>query len=149
MEEYVENGKKKYRYKVPNDDKLFRLIHCWRIIREWRTEGTYPWMRRRTANYLAPRIAWWMSLLIVAVHWWWAASSSCGFNFARGGALVVLLSAIAFGWVAWHEPRGGMLDGGPVNRWAFFHPLFMLPFLGLVGTILWGYGDLLPFGSRC
>lgn len=149
MEEHFVDGKKKYRFKVPHDENDFRLSHCLRIIREWGREDTVPWMRRHTANYLAPRIAWWVSLLILIVHAWWAASASCGFNFSRGGALVVFVSAVAFGWIAWHEPKAGVLGGGPVNKLTLFHPLFMLPFLAALGTLINSYGDLIPFGNAC
>ena len=149
MGKQIVDREKKNHFKVPNDDKAFKLAHCFCVLREWNRGDTYPWMRRRTANYLAPRIAWWASLLVIILHGWWASSSSCSFNFARGGALVVLISAAAYGWIMWHEPKGGLLGGGPINRFEPFHPLLMIPLLGALGTIMWGYGDMLRFGVAC
>lgn len=134
-------------FKVPytEDENQFSLGHSIAVIRGWRAKDTYPWMRRRTVNFLVPRCAFWLSVLTVAVHAWWASVSHCGVDFQRGGAVVVLLSAAGYGLVSWHEATSLM-----VNKLSPFHPLFMLPLLGVVGTLLWGYGDLLPFfGTAC
>lgn len=145
----MESGKVEYSGKVPREADDFGFIHSCRIIREWRADDTYPWMHRLTIDYLAPRAAWWASVLVVAAHWWWASSSGCGFNFARGGALLVLISASAYGLLVWYASDVAVVSGSTIKKWHPFHPLFMLPFLGFVGTILWGYGDLLPFGKTC
>ncbi|WP_210168388.1 hypothetical protein [Aminobacter sp. DSM 101952] len=138
------DGKVKYLPKVTNDDDTFAFRHAIKILREWDQKGTFPWMKRRTAEYLAPRLALWACLLALFLHGWWAITTSCSLHFARSGAAIVLVSALAFGWTAWHEaPK--ML----VNRLAFFHPLCMLPALALLGTLIWGYGDLVPFGKSC
>lgn len=64
-------------------------------------------------------------------------------------AAIVLISAPGFGCTAWHDTTGGMFSGGPASRLTFLHPLFLLPALAFIGTIIWGYGDLLPFGRDC
>jgi hypothetical protein len=137
------------RHKVPFDEEVFGFLDAMKIIREWNASDTYPFMRKNTANYLAPRLALWVSLAAVALHWYWATSSQCSFHFARSGAVLVLASALAYGWISWHDPKTMHLSGGKISNWALFNPLFMLPFLGFVGTIIWGYGDLLPFGKSC
>lgn len=131
--------------KVPRDKKDFRLIHYWHVFCHWRKFDTPQWMREATATYLAPRLALWASIAVVALHWWWAAISGVSLNFARGGALVVLISAVSYGWFTWHLTNVAIPSGGPVRRFSLFDPYFMLPLLGVVGTILWGYGDLVPF----
>jgi hypothetical protein len=150
IERHVIDGKVKYLPKVPEDEAEFTARDAFKILREWNQDGTVQWMKRLTVNLLAPRLAWWLSLMVIGLHGWWACKSSCGVNFARGGALIVLLSAIGLGVVAWYEPNYGLLSGGKIKRWHFFHPLVMLPALGIIGTVLWGYGDLLPiFGNAC
>jgi len=152
IEQRLIDGKVKCLPKVPNDDDLFGVRHAVKIILEWEEAGTFPWMRRRTVNLLVPRLALLLCVVVLAVHLWWALSTGCSYHFARAGALVALIAAIGIGTVAWHEPKGGLLNGGLVNRWAFFHPMFMLPLLGVFGTVIWGYGDLLrlaPPASCC
>ncbi|MBY5385212.1 hypothetical protein [Rhizobium leguminosarum] len=61
----------------------------------------------------------------------------------------MIASALAFGWISWHEPKTMLLSGGQVTTWSFFNPLFILPLIAFIGTVIWGYGDLLPFGRAC
>ncbi|RWB64377.1 MAG: hypothetical protein EOQ48_01805 [Mesorhizobium sp.] len=144
LERHVLDGKVVYLPKVPNADDKFLAQHAFKILREWNQKGTVPWMRRRTVDYLAPRLALWASILALFLHGWWATNTACSLHFARSGAAIVLISALAFGWTAWHE-----VPKLVVNRPAVFHPLLMLPALALFGTFVWGYGDLLPFGKSC
>lgn len=102
---------------------------------------------RGAVEYFVPRIALFLSILLFVLHIWWAVSSRCGVNFARGGALLVLVSAGGLGWMTWLDPKLTFLSGGPRNKFDWLHPLVMLPLIGVVGTIIWGYGDLLPFGK--
>ncbi len=136
--------------KVPHDEESFHFRHCIIVILSWSEKDTYPWMKRRTVNFLAPRLALAFTLLSVIIHTIWALKSECGINFQRSGAMITFISAALYALTAWHEPKGGYLDGGPLNKIRPFEPMFLLPFLGLLGTIIWGYGDLLPFfGTKC
>ncbi|WP_448954840.1 hypothetical protein [Labrys neptuniae] len=116
------------------------------ILFNWQNE-TIPWRRRRTSEFLAPRCAIILSVSALILHFWWAWSSACGLNFARAGADVVLIAATAYAWVEWHSVSGGLLSGGPVNRFAIWESGWLLPALAAGGTLIWGYGDLLPFGK--
>lgn len=135
-------------FKVPYKEEDFRLRHALLVIREWRGADTYPWMRRRVMDYLAPRLALLFTVIVLIVHATWAMTSDCGVNFQRAGSPIVLISAGLYAAIEWHTPKGGMLDGGLVEKLKLFNPLFLLPLLGVLGTAIWGYGDLFPlFGS--
>ncbi|MDA9524131.1 hypothetical protein XI06_28600 [Bradyrhizobium sp. CCBAU 11434] len=63
----------------------------------------------------------------------------------------MLAAAALYAVLEWHEPSTANLSGGSVLQFWFYNPAFLLPFLGAGGTLVWGYGDLLPFfgSSTC
>lgn len=127
-------------------EESFTLKTSWRVVRNWRR--TYPWMRRKAVNHLAPRLAFFISVLAIFAHAIWAAKTHCNVNFQRGGGIVTLTAAALYAVIEWHAPKGGLWSGGLVEKLHIWNPLFLLPFLGGTGTLIWAYGDLLPwFGS--
>lgn len=130
--------------KVPNDSEAFSCKDAFVVLFSWNAEDTYPWMRYHAVNYLAPRAALAVSIAALASHAAWAILSDCGVNFQRAGAPVVLISALCYALIEWREPKVGLLSGGRLQRLKLFNPLFILPVLAAVGTLVWGYGDLLP-----
>ena len=138
------------KHKIQYDDEI-RLIEALKILREWRAPDTYPWMREKTVKLLSPYIGYILTAFIVAIHYFWATQSLCSINFQRGGALVVLVSAVLFAWVEWHTPNHALLSGGRLPKFSFFSPLVSLPLIAVFGTLLWGYGDLLPWlqSTKC
>ncbi len=131
--------------KVPHEEEVFGLVDALTVISSWTAQDTYPWMRRLAISYLAPRLALLFSTLVLGGHVIWAMKSGSGVNFQRGGAPVVFISAVCYAVIEWHEPKAALLDGGPVRKLRLFNPLFLLPLLAAIGTLVWGYGDLLPF----
>ncbi|HCL66962.1 MAG TPA: hypothetical protein DIC56_19420 [Rhizobium sp.] len=54
---------KKTIYKVPYEDAEWERngrSNAWITLREWKAPDTYPWMKRKLANYLAPRVGLWL-----------------------------------------------------------------------------------------
>ncbi|KYH02493.1 hypothetical protein [Bradyrhizobium sp. DOA1] len=123
----------------------FDFQQAWLAVREWRDPSTAPYMKRKAMEYFAPRVAFWLSVVSLAGHWYWASTTHCGVNFQRGGAIVVLAAAALYAVLEWHDPKSAMLSGGRIQRIWFYNPAFLLPLLGAAGTLIWGYGDLLPF----
>lgn len=126
-------------------DKDYSFAQAWRAVREWRYPDTFPYMKRKAMEYFAPRLALWISVSSLIGHWYWASITHCGVNFQRGGAIVVLAAAALYAVLEWFEPNAATVSGGPVQRVWFYNPAFLLPILGALGTLIWGYGDLLPF----
>jgi len=119
-----------------------------KILSEWNAEDTYPWMKRKTVNFISPFIGYILTTIILGIHYIWAVESECSVNFQRGGAMVVLVSAWLFGWIDWHKSEAGILGGGPIKKFDFFAKHFAVPFVAIIGTLTWGYGDLLPWISQ-
>jgi hypothetical protein len=139
---------------TPNPNKIpyekdFTIAEAWLVLTTWRQSDTYPWMKRRTVNYIALRAAFFVSLIVLFVHCIWALQTHCGINFQRGGSIIALLAAGLYAVVDWHDPKTVFLSGGGMRPITFFDPYFMLPVLGALGTVVWGYGDLLPFFGIC
>jgi hypothetical protein len=130
--------------KLPFDGN-YDFGQAWLAICRWRSPDTVPHMKRKAMKYFAPRLALWISALSLVGHGYWASITHCGVNFQRGGAIVVFAAAALYAILEWHEPNGAILDGGLVQRIWFYNPAFLLPLLGAVGTLIWGYGDLVPF----
>jgi hypothetical protein len=118
------------------------------VLRGWRAADTYPWMRRKAMNWLVPRAGWGMCLGLVALHFAWAGISSCSADFARAGAAVTLVAAIGAALLDWHDPKAMALDGGKLPIFRLLNPIVALALQVALGTIIWGYGDLLPILSR-
>ncbi|TPJ77180.1 hypothetical protein [Mesorhizobium sp. B2-6-2] len=126
-------------------DEIFTLQLSWRVLRH--SARADPWMRRKAVNYLAPRLALAISILVAVVHFIWAVGSECGVNFARVGGIITFTAAALYAVREWHEPKTGLLSGGEVERIHIWNPLFLLPLLAAIGTLIWAYGDLLPWLS--
>jgi hypothetical protein len=130
--------------KIPYE-KDFTIAEAWLVVSTWRQNDTYPWMKKKAVIYLAPRVAFWLSIVVLFVHYIWALYSHCNVNFPRGGAVISLLAAGLYAVIDWHDPHTALLSGGQIQRVTIFNPFFVLPLLGAVGALVWGYGDLLPF----
>lgn len=130
--------------KIPHKQP-FGVKQTYKVLREWGWPDTYPWMKRKAVNYLAPRVAFWFSGVALVGHLIWAWNTECSINFQRGGAVVVFTAAALYACIEWHEPNGGYYSGGPVQRLSLANPFFVLPLIGAIGTLVWGYGDLFPF----
>lgn len=130
--------------KLPYDgDYGFR--QAWLALREWRRPDTVLYMKRKAMEYVAPRLAFWISFLSLVLHSHWAWTTHCGANFQRGGAIVAFAAAALYAVLEWHDPKTAVLSGGPIQRVSFYNSALLLPLLGAAGTLIWGYGDLLPF----
>ncbi|XHC10656.1 hypothetical protein ABWH98_24520 [Labrenzia sp. ac12] len=134
-------------FKIPYEEEEFSGRHAIKILREWRSEDTAPWMKRRAVNYLSPRCAALISVITLLVHLIWAERSSCAINFQRSGSLLVLNAAAFYAFIEWHKADGGKLSGGKLKRYSLFNPFIVLPIIAALGTVVWGYGDLLPLLS--
>lgn len=134
-------------HKIPYDGEL-KLNEVMLVIRTWQQSDTYPWMRRKAIDYIAPRAAFVFSIIFIIIHYRWALESKCGVNFQRSGAVIALVSAALYSLIEWHKPDAAVLEG-TIKRFKFFSPYFMLPLLLAVGTVIWGYGDLLPMFGDC
>lgn len=116
---------------------------AWAAI--WKWNVAVPWVQRKALDYLAPRIALVVSLVAIGGHAIWAVHTHNGVNFQRGGGVVSLTAAALYAAIDWHAPKGGALSGGLVEKLRTFNPKFLLPFLAGIGTLIWAYGDLLPW----
>lgn len=123
----------------------FTIVVFWRVLKKWRESDTYPWMKQMAVTYIAPRAALGISLIALFVHFIWAIYTKCGVNFQRGGSIVALSAAALYAFVDWHDPKTALLSGKRINRLRILGPYIMLPILAAIGTIVWGYGDLIPF----
>lgn len=135
---------------TPDPNKLtydtdFTFAMVWGVLTKWRKSDTYPWMKRKAVTYIAPRAAFWISLITLFAHVIWAIHTKCGVNFQRGGSIVALSTAVLYAVVDWHDPKTAFLSGGRIKPITIFDPYIMLPVLAAIGTVVWGYGDLLPF----
>jgi hypothetical protein len=107
-------------------------------------------MKRHTIDCLAPRLTWVMCLAAIFIHFIWAYQTSCSVNFQRGGAIVVFASALCYALVDWHKSDAAVPSGSPVKKLSLVEPLFVCPLFGTIGTLMWGYGDLITwFGTQC
>lgn len=129
-------------------DKKMTFRESITILREWYKDDTFPWMKRKTVNFVSPYICYFSITIILSVHYFWAVETDCSVDFQRGGALIVLVSAFLFGWTEWHKPEGGPLGGGKIKKFGLFEPHFAIPLTAIIGTLLWGYGDLVPWLSK-
>jgi hypothetical protein len=126
-------------------EKEFTIVEAWLVVSTWRQGDTYPWMKKNAVVYLAPRAAFWVSIIVLFGHCVWAIHSNCNVNFQRGGSIITLLAAGLYAIIDWHDPHTMLLSVGQIKRLKIFNPYFILPLLAAVGTLVWGYGDLLPF----
>ena len=62
--------------------------------------------------------------------------------------MIVLVSAWFFGWIEWHKSDAAILGGTSIKKFEFFGTHVAIPLIAIIGTILWGYGDLLPWLSQ-
>lgn len=125
-----------------------RFSHALLILRHWRKSDTTHVERHRSSKYFASLLGCLLSLLIVTGHYYWAAQSDCIVNFQRGGSALVLLSAVLFAWVEWHRPHGELFSEFRARRPTWRSPYITLPLIAVFGTLIWGYGDLLPWVSK-
>lgn len=115
---------------------------AWAVLRLGRT--AYPAERGRAVSYFLPRVSWILCAMAIGGHVAWALSS-CPLNFGRGGAAVTMIAALAAAMTDWHAPNAMVLDGGPANVFRLLEPKIAIAMQVLLGTAIWGYGDLLPF----
>ena len=96
---------------------------------------------------LAAPLAYVVTFAVLVMHAVWAHNTKCGVNFQRGGADISLVAAVLFAFVSWYGSEGFKLDGGRVPKWSLLNPNVALPLVALLGTITWGYGDMVPWFS--
>ena len=128
-------------------DETFTWLVSFKVIKNW--HNAFPWQKRKAVEFASPRLGLFSSVLTIAFHVYWAVTSSCSENFQRGGSIVVFISAIMFAYSNWHDSKGGRLDGGPVEKFEFWNPNLLMPIIAGVGTLIWGYGDLVPLFGNC
>ena len=83
--------------------------------------------------------------LIVFTHICWAKASDDPTNFQRGGALIVIVEFSLFSWVRFFDNQiqsQAWVGGRPVSKFEKLSFLFAVV-LGVIGTFIWGYGDLI------
>lgn len=81
-------------------------------------------------------------------HYHWASANESALAFQRSGAAIVALDAAFFGLVRWHLDSLNSIsywNGRPVWIEEKIFAALSLVF-AIIGTLIWGYGDLLFFG---
>ncbi|MBZ9892302.1 hypothetical protein LB559_30695 [Mesorhizobium sp. BR1-1-3] len=106
-------------------------------------------MQSKAVNYAVPRLAVVFSLIVLSAHAFWAVHSQCGTNFARGGGVIALIVTGLFAVVEWHKDRRNLLSGGTIEKFDPWHPQVVLPVLAGIGTLIWAFGDFLPWFGLC
>lgn len=130
--------------KIPNHGRM-QFRHSLKIIREWDHHDTHPWMKRKTVDFISPLIGYALTLIIIIAHYIWAFETGDGLNFGRGGALIVLVSGALYGWIDWFRSGNEHEDDIDLRQFHVLESHFAIPFIAVLGTLIWGYGDLLPW----
>jgi uncharacterized integral membrane protein len=84
-------------------------------------------------------------LVLLGYGVWAYWGSSCPANFSRFGAAVVGIALAVFAPIQYYadlEASVAKLSGGPNIPW-YQHPFVVPSILVILGTLIWGYGDLL------
>lgn len=115
----------------------------WKVIKNWRKSDTYRGMKREVIIFIAPRIAWLISLIAIVAHAYWVINSKISMNFSRCGAVITLMTAALYAVLDWHDPKATVLSGAKIKSIKIFDPYITLPILAVIGTAVWGYGDWL------
>ena len=115
-----------------------------RVLRSWRRVLFRS--KVRVVQTHATAVALTATVVVISAHWAWARHTHNATDFARGGALVSLFTALLLATLATYTfDKGFQLDGGRVPEFHPLKPSFVVPVLAAVGTILWGYGDMVPW----
>lgn len=125
------------------------LVDAFRVLWVWNEKDTYPYMKRSSIGFLAPRFTWILCIAGIVIHFIWALNTNCSVNFQRGGAVVVFAAALCYALVDWHKSDAAVFSGSPVKKLSLMEPLFVCPLFGTIGTIIWGYGDLITWFGNC
>jgi len=121
------------------------LGKIWQVARLGRSSTFME--RKRAYDYLVPRLSWCLIVLALVAHYN-LAMGTCSVTFARGGATVTIIAAMAAAMSDWHAPSGMSLSGGPVPRFQLFEPKLTVAIQVVLGTLVWGFGDLAPYLSK-
>jgi hypothetical protein len=109
--------------------------------------GVLSWQEQaKWANKWMPRLAMAASVLTLLVHGALAWRSDCPKGFERSGADIVAFALAAFAVIQYFadiDAGTARLSGKRMVPWSILHPFVFLPILAIIGTVLWGYGDLL------
>ena len=107
--------------------------------------------KKRWIDWWMPRLGVAASIAAIIAHAFWAHASGCKTDFARGGAAVVLIALAVFAPIQYFadaDASVARLSGKLIAPLSMFDPFFAPPILAIVGTLLWGYGDLVaPFAQ--
>lgn len=127
----------------------YTLGQAWFAVRNW-CKLPYPYQKRHTVQSLAPLVALVITLASLTVHFIVASMTNCSVNFQRGGSIISLTAAALYAVLDWHKNDAALPSGSRTQPFKLLDPKILLPLLGVVGTLIWGYGDLIPlWSSKC
>lgn len=100
--------------------------------------------KENLAQILLPSLSWISALLILLVHYKWAISSQTNIHFQRAGAAIICVDIIAFSLMTFisNTVLSIAVIGGRTPSKLAFLSAFSMAALAVVGTIIWGYGDI-------
>lgn len=128
---------------VPLD---FSSLLC--VLRNW--SAVDPADQERAACYLAAIVPLLLLVPILLMHAYFALTTECGVSFQRGGAMLAMIVALAFGGIEFCRDRRANVGTNPPQLFDLRNPFFVLPLLAAVATFVWGYGDLFfPMTGCC
>lgn len=130
--------------KIQHSDTLNIKQLC-QIIRNWKQFKSIPSVLAKFWGSLIPYLVCVFSLISITIHGYLSYIHSCSETFQRGGSLLVLMAAVGFGIIEYINPETTYLSGRKKRTFHLNNPLVALPFIAAVGTLIWGYGDLIPF----
>lgn len=120
------------------------------VVRGWMDPKILPRSKIVVVQTYSTLIALTFTIPILLIHYMWAVHSQCSVNFQRAGADISLVAATIFAFMSWYAAPNSVLDSGGLPKFSWRNPNFALPVVALIGTMVWGYGDMLPgFGNSC
>lgn len=130
------------------DNGKYTFIQGLQTAMYWWKETTYFCQKKRAATASVSPLAIFFTIIILLIHSLLAWHFECSVTFQRGGADIALVAAALFAFINWYSMEGMVLDGGNVPLFSWLNPNVILSLIALIGTVTWGYGDLMPFGTR-
>jgi hypothetical protein len=93
-----------------------------------------------------PRVTAAVAFPVVISHGYWAFVTDCDVHFSRGGSLLVFMAVLSIFGLEDRMHRTSHMNfcdaSGPIP-FKFLGPYIVAGSLAMIGTLIWGYGDLI------
>jgi hypothetical protein len=89
-------------------------------------------------------------IILLILHLAIAARTGCAENFQRGGSAIVALAVLVIAGIEHRRDRRSNLtfwSDDAALPFRLRNPYVMAPVLAILGTLIWGYGDILAARS--